>query len=193
MGCHECLAVVGTGNGLLIGCCCLSGNVGAIRFAGGLTPLASMMGIVDSLDWNLLVESRGWIIAATAVLVALTLLQRAGRAIKRRQPPGPLHPRLAAYAGKSEQEVEADRQAAAQIVATSSTDAIAGYEIVRQIEAIFVDGYRSPEEAVMGLKVSAAGRGANAIVNLSQQRTAAGRCTAQGDAVSVRPLATPSG
>jgi uncharacterized protein YbjQ (UPF0145 family) len=61
--------------------------------------------------------------------------------------------------------------------------------LVRQIEAVFVEGFKSPGEAVTALKAAAAKLGANAIVNLAQQRTAAGRCTAQGDAVCVRPKA----
>jgi len=66
---------------------------------------------------------------------------------------------------------------------------VAGFEVVRQIEATFVEGYRTPGEATLALKAAAARHGANAIIHLAQQRTAAGRCTAQGDAVLVRPVA----
>jgi uncharacterized protein YbjQ (UPF0145 family) len=40
---------------------------------------------------------------------------------------------------------------------------------------------------VTALKAQASRRGANALINLSQERTAAGRCSAQGDAVVVKP------
>src|SRR5262249_6399323 len=97
-----------------------------------------------------------------------------------------LHPNLQKYAGRSEQEIEADRAAALKIISTSSTARITGFQLLQQIEAVFVEGYRTPEEAVSALKAAAGRKGANAIINLTQSRTAGGRCTAQGDAVLVR-------
>ncbi len=77
---------------------------------------------------------------------------------------------------------------AGQVVATSSTATIAGFEIVRQIEAVFAEGQRSPAAAVELLKALAAKKGANALINLSSQRLPSGKCVASGDAVVVRPL-----
>ena len=74
----------------------------------------------------------------------------------------------------------------ARIVATSSTDGIMGYEIVEQVEAVFVDGFRRPEEALQGLKAVAAMKGANAVTNVRQERAASGDCCVSGDAVIVR-------
>jgi len=78
---------------------------------------------------------------------------------------------------------------AGRIIATSSTDTIAGYRVVRQIEAVFADGQAAPSEAVSALKAAAAEKGANAVINLQSVRTAAGKYLAQGDAAVVEPLA----
>ena len=83
---------------------------------------------------------------------------------------------------------EIDRQAG-HIMATSSTGAIAGFEIVRQIEAVFTEGHASPQDAVAALKATAAEKGANAVINLSGQRQGTGKCAAHGDAVMVKPIA----
>jgi len=144
------------------------------------------------LQW--LVDNRPLLIAAVAVLLILVVLRRLlGRAVRaiRRRKAGPLHPRLQKYGGRSEVDWAADQRDAGKIVATSSTPSIAGYEIVRQVEAVFVEGLRSQSEAITALKAAAARRGANAVINVTQQHTAAGRCTAQGDAVVVKPLALP--
>ncbi len=135
---------------------------------------------------------RDWIVIAIVVLFGLVLVQRVLAAIRRRRAPSQLHPRLARFSGKSDADLDADRKAAALIDATSSTNCIAGYELVRQVEAVFVEGYRTPEEAVIGLKAAAARLAANAIINLSQQRTGSGKCTAQGDAVVVKPRSIPT-
>ncbi len=146
-----------------------------------------MIETLDSAgDW--LVENRLFLVVITAVLLLLIVVRRAYDRVRRRRPVN-LHPRLQAYAGRSEAEIEAERREAEKIIATSSTGAVAGYEIVQQIEAVFQDGHRTPQEAVWALKAAAGRMGANAVINLSQQRTAAGRCTAQGDAVRVRPRA----
>jgi len=123
-----------------------------------------------------------WILAA---LVAMAVIQRILRIIRRSRP-AKLHPNLQKYGGRNEDEQQADLDASLKILATSSTPTVAGYRIVRQIEAVFVDGCRAPTEAVTALKAAAARRGANAVINLSQQRTAAGKCSAQGDAVVVQ-------
>ncbi len=135
-------------------------------------------------------DNRYLIGAAIVVLVGLLLLRRVlgglYRVWRRRRRPASLHPKLQAYAGRSEAEVKADRRAAEKIAATSSTGVVTGYHLVRQIEALFVEGHRTQEEAIAALKAAAGRCGANAVVNISQQRTTAGRCTAQGDAVLIR-------
>ncbi len=137
-----------------------------------------------------LIELRsGYVITAVAVLVGLLVLRRVLIAVRRRRP-AVIHPKLARYAGRSEAEINAELEAARKIAATSSTGAVAGYRIVRQIEAVFAEGFRSPEEAVTALKANASRKGANALINLSPQRTAAGRCSAQADAVIVEPEST---
>jgi hypothetical protein len=138
----------------------------------------------DWSDW--LVAYRLHIGIATLVLVALVVLQRSLQFLRRRRPAAPLNPRLQKYGERSAAELQADRQAAEKIIATSSTGRVAGYEVIRQIEAVFVEGYRTPDDAVTAIKVAAGKLGANAIINLSQQRSAAGRCACQGDAVLLR-------
>lgn len=152
-----------------------NGNQQSLQFAG-----------MDSLQW--LVEHRGLLFWITCVLIVLVGLQRLGLRWRRQSGAAPLHPRLQAYAGRSEADLEADRRDAGRIVATSSTGNVAGYEVVRQLEATFVEGYRTPGEAALALKAAAARQGANALIHLSQQRMASGRCTAQGDAVLIRPV-----
>jgi hypothetical protein len=92
-----------------------------------------------------------------------------------------------AFGHVQEQQREMSEQAA-QIIATGSTANIAGFQVVRQIEAVFAEGQHSPAEAVEILKALAARKGANAIINLNGQRLPNGKCVASGDAVVVRPL-----
>jgi uncharacterized protein YbjQ (UPF0145 family) len=148
----------------------------------------------DISEW--LRNNRLLILAAVAVLVGLLLLKGVLGGLRRfwrRRRPVMLHPKLQAFAGRSEAEVKADRIAAGKIVATSSTGVVTGYDIIRQIDAVFVEGHRTQEEAIAALKAAAGRRGANAVVNISQQRTTAGRCTAQGDAVLMRPQGRKTG
>ena len=130
------------------------------------------------------------LIAAVVVLGVLVVIQRVRRVLRRRRPPQ-LNPKLAKYGVDNEAQLAADQEASSKIIATSSTASVAGYRIIRQIEAVFVDGRRTPGEAVTALKAAASRLGANAVVNLSQARTAAGKCTAQGDAVIVQVDAKP--
>lgn len=85
-----------------------------------------------------------------------------------------------------QQEVQ---RLASRIIATSSQATIAGFEITRQIEALFTDGHPTPTQAVDVLKAMAAEKGANALINLDSQRQANQRFGARGDAVLVRPTA----
>jgi uncharacterized protein YbjQ (UPF0145 family) len=84
-----------------------------------------------------------------------------------------------------QQELE---RLAGRILATSSTSLVAGFQIMRQIEAVVTDGHPSPNRAVETLKAMAAERGANAVINLGSERLASGKCVARGDAVIVRPI-----
>ena len=120
------------------------------------------------------------LLAGTAVLAVIWLVLKikAGRRPR-------IHPRLQKYAGPDAEYAQKRRAEAAKILATSSTQNIAGYDIKEQVEAVYVDGFRRPEEAVEGLKAVAAMKGANAIINLKHERTAAGKCSADGDAVVV--------
>jgi uncharacterized protein YbjQ (UPF0145 family) len=129
----------------------------------------------------------GMAVAALAMLVVVSrVLGRIRRLVKRRRP-ARLHTKLRQYGDRTDAEVQADNRAAAKIIATSSTEAIVGYDMLRQIEAVFVEGHRSQEQAVAALKAAAGSLGANAITNLTQHRSSAGRCVAQGDAVLIRP------
>jgi hypothetical protein len=94
--------------------------------------------------------------------------------------------------GAVEMEQQERRRLAERIIATSSTAAIAGFVIVRQIEAVFAEGQKSPAEAVELLKTVAARKGANALINLGSQRLPTGKCVASGDAVIVRPAEPPT-
>ncbi len=122
------------------------------------------------------------LVSVVAVLAVVWIWLKISAA--RRKPK--IHPRLQKYAGPDAEFARKRREEAAHIVATSSTQNIAGYEIVEQFEAIFVDDFRRPEEAIEGVKAVAAMKGANAVVNLKHDRTSAGRCSACGDAVVVR-------
>ena len=125
------------------------------------------------------------ILIGVAALAVLGVIGRVRRSMRRRRPVR-LNPKLAKYGEPNQAAVQADMEASRKIIATSSTEAVAGYRIVQQIEAVFIDGCRTPDDAIAALKASAGRRGANALINLRQQRTAAGRCTAQGDAVVVK-------
>ncbi len=126
---------------------------------------------------------------AVAALAALFLARKLWRGVRRfqrsRRPPV-LHPKLQKYGIDPEEAARERRELAARIVATSSGERLAGYEIVQQIEAVFVEGFRSPAEAIEGLKAAAAHAGANAVINVRPERSLAGRCGASGDAVRVR-------
>jgi len=129
------------------------------------------------------------IVAAAAALLVLTIgvwfwqrRREAALAARCRKELQRVHDQL-------QQQQREISELAAQIIATGSTAVIAGFQVVRQIDAIFTEGQRSPAEAVEALKALAARQGANAIINLNSQRLPNGKCTASGDAVIVRPLA----
>jgi hypothetical protein len=133
-----------------------------------------------------------WIAGGAAIVIVVILI----RLIQSR--------REAAYSARRRAELRESRgylymqqqeleRLAARIVATSSTSTVAGFDIIRQIEAVFTDGHISPVKAVEVLKAVAAEKGANAIVNLASERQPSGKCAARGDAVIVRPVAAASG
>ena len=126
------------------------------------------------------------LVVAVALLIVIRIVRMMGRAARRLRPTT-IHPNLQKYAEPTETERAERAQHAAKIITTSSRAEIAGYTVVQQIEAVFVDGYRETSAAIEGLKAVAGLKGANALINLTQQRTAGGRCQASADAVIVRP------
>ena len=153
-----------------------------------VSPVSLPDGVSDYVDLS------GWKMwglgAVVALLTGRWLYRKVRRAIRRRRGFA-LHPKLEKYGDHREAEAEVAakrREEASRIVATSSTATIAGYEIAEQVEAVFVDGFRRPEEALEGLKAVAAMKGANAVANVRHDRDAGGHCDARGDAVIVRRL-----
>ena len=151
----------------------------------------------DSSAWF---DPGDWRVQALIVLLALAVLMwilRIIRRVTRRHRPPVINPLLQKY-GESRpapnEEFLAKRWAeAARIVATSSTASIVGYGIVEQIEAVFVDGFSRPEDALEGLKAAAAMKGGNAVMNVFQKCDAARRYSAHGDVVKVRHVGSPLG
>jgi len=139
--------------------------------------------------------SENWVLLALALVTLLILgnVYRRLRLMIRRRRPVRLHSKLQKYGAEHAQPTEeliAQRRIEAeQIIATSSTEAIAGYEIMEQVEAVYVDGFIRPEEALEGLKAVAAMKGANAVTNVRRERGSDRRCSASGDAVIVRKTA----
>lgn len=141
---------------------------------------------IDFTPWK-----RNALLVLIGLAVLLWLWKRIARTIRRRRPPT-IHPLLEKYGRDFEEPSEKlkskRRVEAAKVVATSSTTTIAGYEIIEQVEAVYVDGFRRPEEALEGLKAVAAMKGANALTNVRHERGTSGRCSASGDAMIVRKL-----
>ena len=121
------------------------------------------------------------LIVSAVILISIWIALK----IKIRNRPAKIHPRLQKYAGDDAEFVQKRREEASKIVATSSTSSIAGYILVEQVEAVFVDGFRRPEDAIEGIKAVAAMKGANAVINVCHNRTSGGKCSASGDAVIV--------
>ena len=147
-------------------------------------------------DWlnlfgRLLTEYRLYLFYALGVLVGLLVLRgiwrRIGRAIRRSRP-AQIHPSLQKYNVDHAELDRKRRETAVGVVATSTGSRLAGFRIVRQVEAVFVEGFRTPDEALTALKALAVERGANALLNVRTERTAAGRCSASGDAIVAAPI-----
>ncbi|MDM8008594.1 MAG: hypothetical protein QUV05_20845 [Phycisphaerae bacterium] len=159
----------------------------------GLLTMAQTPGGEDytSLLSRLLTEYRPYLYYALGALLGLLILggiwRRIRRAIRRNRP-AQIHPSLQKY---NVDHVELDRQrreTAVGVVATSTGNRLAGFRIVRQVEAVFVEGFRTPDEALTALKALAVERGANALLNVQTERTTAGRCSASGDAIVAAPI-----
>lgn len=153
-----------------------------------LPPLA-----FDTNEWFSFIPEayRRWVWIGLAVLIALLVLQKiryhVDRWLHRRREPL-IHPRLQRYNVDHAELLAQQREQAKGIVATSTGNRLAGYRIIRQIEAVYQDGHRTPEEAITALKAAAVEHGANALLNVKTERTAAGKCAASADAVQVAPL-----
>lgn len=130
-----------------------------------------------------------WLVAGAVGAIVLIVLGAAWGAMRR----GGVARRQRAELRRARARTEAQQQElmrlANQIVATSSTDTIVGYRVVRQIEAVFADGQPTAARAVEQVKAQAALRGGNALVNLASERAPGGGCGARGDAVVVEPTA----
>lgn len=147
-------------------------------------------------DWmnlfsRLLSEYRLYLFYALGALVGLLVLRsiwrRIWRAIRRSRP-AQIHPSLQKYNVDYAELDRKRRETAVGVVATSTGSRLAGFRIVRQVEAVFVEGFRTPDEALTALKALAVERGANALLNVRTERTAAGRCSASGDAIVAAPI-----
>ena len=137
---------------------------------------------------------RTLVIYGVGVLIALLILRMIWRRITgafRRRRPATIHPKLQKYNVDYDALNRQREEQAAVIIATSTSSRLAGYRVARQVEAVFADGCRSPEEALLALKATAGERGANAILNVKTERTTAGKCSASGDAVIVAPPLQP--
>lgn len=144
---------------------------------------------IEPSDWF---DLKPWkIIALFSLLMAWWLIRKI-QLFYRRRKPATIHPKLQKYGqhyGEPDEKLTAQRRMEAEkILATSSSNTIAGYDLMEQVEAVYVDGFRRPDEAIEGLKAMAAMKGANALTNVMQNRTSTGTCAANGDAVIVQKI-----
>jgi len=135
--------------------------------------------------------------AVLVLIIMLMILRKIRRAIRRRGPVK-LHPKLQKYGrgyydAPDPEHLAQQRDQAQQIVATSSNSTIVGFEIVEQVEAVYVDGFHTSDDAMQGLKAMAAMKGANAIVNTTRGKDPSANYTAAGDAVIVRKRGQDTG
>jgi hypothetical protein len=128
------------------------------------------------------------IVAGMAALVGLIILASIVRRFRTSRENVKRSRWLQQERARSEKQQAEMSRLAESIIATSSTANIAGYEIERQIDAVFAEGHKSPTEAMVALKSVAALKGANALINVSSDRLGTGKCLARGDAVVVHPL-----
>ncbi len=137
----------------------------------------------SELQWQI-------VVASTVMVASIWILMRIRKWFRRRRPPT-IHPKLQKYQPTDDDFASKRRAESAKIIATSSGDVLAGYRVIRQVEAVFVDGFRRPEEAVEGLKAVAAMKGANAVLRVRHEPIGSGRYSASGDAVIVESIDPP--
>ena len=87
---------------------------------------------------------------------------------------------------QKEKEEKEKKERIQSIIATSSSNSIIGYCIIKQLEMVSHSDTLDEEEAKQELKDKAAKLGANAIINIRIVRSRGGEVSIQGDAVIVR-------
>jgi len=132
------------------------------------------------------------VIGALIIVILLTAVARGLRGRREAREAATRRDKLRQQQGYLYMQRQEIERLAGRILATSSTGDIAGFRIVRQIEAITTDNHVSPPQAVEALKALAAEKGGNAIINLESSRLPTGKCTASGDAVIIRDEAAPA-
>ena len=162
------------------------------KLVDGAADAVSLLSGEDAASWFDLTGGKVYGLIVLVILAVLIVFTRKIRRFFRRRRPPTIHPKLQKY-GKAfvepDPELDAERRAhAAGILATSSTGSITGYEVLEQVEALIVDGFQQPEDALEGLKAAAARKGANAVINVHRDRADHGTCSAAGDAVIVRKI-----
>lgn len=126
------------------------------------------------------------ILYGAAVFVAIVIVVRVLSGWSERRRSAARRAELQRDYDKVRLQQEEIRKLAGRIEATSSTNRIAGFAIVRQIETVFSEGRPSSVTAVELVKAMAAQRGANALINLQTQQAPNGKWYASGDAVIVK-------
>jgi uncharacterized protein YbjQ (UPF0145 family) len=142
-----------------------------------IEEVGRLLNLNDDQVWWLKVGL--YVLAAAIVLWAIQRVAMYLRSLR----PARLNPNLARYAGDNDPSAQLRKQMASRIRSTSSTDQIPGYKIIQAIDALYVEGFRTPAEALEGLKALAAEKGASAVINVRHERSSMGRCAASGDAV----------
>ena len=159
------------------------------------SPPRSIVGELEPRKWLefLPPEWRPWLVYALVAVIVLLVLRALWRVMtggRRRRGPATIHPKLQKYNIDRAKLAREQREQAVSIVATSTSTRLAGFRIVRQVEAVFVDGYPTPEDALIALKAEAVRRGANSLINVKTDRTGSSQCSASADAVVATPLKT---
>lgn len=131
-------------------------------------------------------------VGACAALIVFALLLRFWRARADARLVARRRAQARARQGFLNLQQEEIQRLAQRIIATSTQSHIAGFELLRQVEALFTDGHTTAAQAVNILKAIAAEKGANALINLDSARQANSRFSARGDAVLVRPVDAPA-
>lgn len=129
-----------------------------------------------------------YIVAGSSLVLVLVVVAYVWQRVRSRAELKRRRAEMQRTRGQLEARQQETQRRAAQIITTSSTGEISGFEIIRQVEAVFSDGHKTPGQAVEAIKAIAAQKGANAIANLASERLPTGACSARGDAVIVRPL-----